>query len=90
MAKSKQKNKDKQKLKSDSSVSIKASSESQAEESPKGEKLQKVLARAGVGSRREMERWIEQGRFGIDGRRATLGDRIFPTQLVTQIGRAHV
>jgi len=86
-SKQKNKNKDKQKLKSDSSVSTQASSESQAEESPKGEKLQKVLARTGIGSRREMERWIEQGRFAIDGRRATLGDRIFPTQLVTLDGK---
>ena len=40
-----------------------------------GEKLQKVLARTGLGSRREMERWIEQGRVTVDGRPATLGDR---------------
>ncbi len=40
------------------------------------EKLQKVLARAGLGSRREMERWIEKGRITIDGRPATLGDRV--------------
>lgn len=40
-----------------------------------GEKLQKVLARAGLGSRREMERWIEQGRVELDGRVAKLGDR---------------
>jgi 23S rRNA pseudouridine2605 synthase len=40
------------------------------------EKLQKVLARAGLGSRREMERWIEAGRIHIDGRVATLGDRV--------------
>ncbi|MEP5766332.1 MAG: 23S rRNA pseudouridine(2605) synthase RluB [Halieaceae bacterium] len=41
-----------------------------------GEKLQKVLARAGVGSRREMERWIEAGRIRVDGKLATLGDRV--------------
>jgi len=41
-----------------------------------GEKLQKVLARSGLGSRREMERWIEQGRVTIDGKPASLGDRV--------------
>lgn len=41
-----------------------------------GEKLQKVLARSGLGSRREMERWIEEGRITIDGKPAKLGDRV--------------
>jgi 23S rRNA pseudouridine2605 synthase len=41
-----------------------------------GEKLQKVLARAGLGSRREMERWIEEGRVAVNGRKAALGDRV--------------
>lgn len=40
------------------------------------EKLQKVLANAGVGSRREMERWIEQGRVSVNGSIATLGARV--------------
>lgn len=40
------------------------------------EKLQKVLARTGLGSRREMERWIQDGRVSVDGRPATLGDRV--------------
>lgn len=39
------------------------------------EKLQKVLAREGYGSRREMERWIEAGRVAVDGTVASLGDR---------------
>jgi 23S rRNA pseudouridine2605 synthase len=42
----------------------------------KNEKLQKVLARAGIGSRREMERVIAQGRVIVNGLRATLGDRV--------------
>ena len=41
-----------------------------------GEKLQKVLARTGLGSRREMERWIEAGRVTVNGRVAALGDRV--------------
>ncbi|WP_413722787.1 23S rRNA pseudouridine(2605) synthase RluB [Sodalis sp. RH24] len=40
------------------------------------EKLQKVLARAGHGSRREVESLIEQGRVSVDGKIATLGDRV--------------
>jgi 23S rRNA pseudouridine2605 synthase len=40
------------------------------------EKLQKVLARAGYGSRREMERWITAGRIAVEGKTATLGDRV--------------
>ena len=40
------------------------------------EKLQKVLARAGYGSRREIESWIEAGRIKVNKRVATLGDRV--------------
>jgi 23S rRNA pseudouridine2605 synthase len=40
------------------------------------EKLQKVLARAGYGSRREIETWIEAGRITVNGAPAKLGDRI--------------
>jgi 23S rRNA pseudouridine2605 synthase len=47
-----------------------------AEKIQKDEKLQKVLARAGLGSRREMEKWISDGRVKLDGRIAELGDRV--------------
>lgn len=43
---------------------------------PLDEKLQKVLARAGVGSRREMERSIEAGQVKVNDRIAKLGDRV--------------
>ncbi|WP_430456026.1 23S rRNA pseudouridine(2605) synthase RluB [Rheinheimera sp.] len=46
------------------------------------EKLQKVLARSGVGSRREMETVISTGRVTVDGKVAHLGDRINANQLV--------
>lgn len=40
------------------------------------EKVQKVLARAGFGSRRELEEWIKQGRVKINGNVARIGDRV--------------
>jgi 23S rRNA pseudouridine2605 synthase len=49
---------------------------SEVVKSVSGEKLQKVLARAGLGSRREMERWIESGRIVVNGKVASLGDRV--------------
>lgn len=40
------------------------------------EKIQKVLANAGIGSRRQIEKIIEEGRITINGRLATIGDRM--------------
>ncbi len=42
------------------------------------EKLQKVLANAGLGSRRKMETWIEAGRVSVNGKIAKLGERVEP------------
>ncbi|MGC9418279.1 MAG: pseudouridine synthase [Rhodovulum sp.] len=39
------------------------------QDTPKGERIAKVLARAGVASRREAERMIEAGRVSVNGRR---------------------
>lgn len=47
-----------------------------------GEKLQKVLAQAGFGSRRTMEEWIAAGRVSVNGEPATLGMRVVPGDLV--------
>ncbi|HXS31089.1 MAG TPA: S4 domain-containing protein, partial [Steroidobacteraceae bacterium] len=37
--------------------------------------MQKILARAGLASRREAEEWIRAGRISINGEVATLGSR---------------
>jgi 23S rRNA pseudouridine2605 synthase len=41
-------------------------------------RLQKALAQSGVGSRREMEEWIEAGLVSVNGQKASLGDRVGP------------
>jgi 23S rRNA pseudouridine2605 synthase len=46
------------------------------------EKVQKVLARAGKGSRRELEAMISEGRVSVDGKSAFLGDRITGTEQI--------
>ena len=47
-----------------------------------GERLQKVLAGWGLGSRRAIEQWIEAGEVKVNGEVATLGARILPTDRV--------
>ena len=56
---------------------------------PKGERLQKVLANAGFGSRREIERRIEAGEVKVNGEVASLGDRVTPDDKI-MIGTKHV
>jgi 23S rRNA pseudouridine2605 synthase len=51
------------------------------------EKIQKVLANAGVGSRRQIEEWIKEGRIAVNGRVATIGDRMTYRDVVTVDGR---
>ena len=40
------------------------------------EKIQKILANAGVGSRRQIESLIQEGRVTVNGIKATIGDRM--------------
>jgi 23S rRNA pseudouridine2605 synthase len=54
-----------------------------AEDGP--QRLQKVLAAAGLGSRRACEELIAAGRVTVDGRRATLGDRADPLTAVIHV-----
>jgi len=51
------------------------------------EKLQKVLARAGLGSRRELEGWITAGRISVDGKIAKLGDRVTESEKIRIDGK---
>lgn len=54
---------------------------------PAGERLQKLLADAGLGSRREIEQWIRAGRVRLNGRPARLGDRARPEDRIEIDGR---
>jgi 23S rRNA pseudouridine2605 synthase len=53
----------------------------------KPERLQKALAQAGVGSRREMEEWIAAGKVSVNGVIATIGQSVIPTDKVKIGGR---
>jgi len=52
-----------------------------------GERIQKVLARGGVGSRREVESWIKEGLMTLNGMPAKLGDRLKEGDTVNLRGR---
>lgn len=52
------------------------------------ERLQKLLAAAGHGSRREIEDWIRAGRLTVDGRTAVLGESATAAADIRLDGRA--
>ena len=51
------------------------------------EKLQKVLARIGLASRREIERWIDARRVTVNARPASVGDRVGADDVIRVDGR---
>jgi 23S rRNA pseudouridine2605 synthase len=59
-------------------VSVKTATAKKSDDATQdvGERIQKVLARGGVGSRREIETWIGEGRLKLNGVIVKLGDRL--------------
>ncbi len=53
----------------------------------RGERIQKILAQLGLGSRRQIETWIAEGRIKVNGRVAKLGDRLCDTDDLILNGR---
>jgi 23S rRNA pseudouridine2605 synthase len=56
-------------------------------EPPQLERIQKLLSAAGVGSRREVERWIREGRLQINGEVPALGAKLAARDRITLDGR---
>ena len=54
------------------------------------ERLQKLLAQAGIASRRSAETMIEQGRITINGEVATLGDKADPEADIIMVDRVRL
>jgi 23S rRNA pseudouridine2605 synthase len=54
---------------------------------PATERVQKLLAAAGIGSRREVERWIREGRLQINGEVPALGHKLAVRDRITLDGR---
>jgi 23S rRNA pseudouridine2605 synthase len=51
------------------------------------ERIQKKLAQLGVGSRRQIEKWITEGRIKVNGEYATLGQPVSDDDVVYVSGR---
>lgn len=59
----------------------------QPEGSPGGERVQKLLSAAGIGSRREVERWIRESRLKVNGEVPELGAKLTARDRITLDGR---
>lgn len=51
------------------------------------ERIQKALARQGLGSRRQIESWIKEGKIQLNGEVANIGDQVKPGDQVMYSGR---
>jgi 23S rRNA pseudouridine2605 synthase len=69
------------------SIKPKSSRRTPAADQDASQKLQKVLAQAGLGSRRAMEVWIEAARVTVNGKVATIGARVTPADRIQVDGR---
>jgi 23S rRNA pseudouridine2605 synthase len=58
-----------------------------AKSPPPGERVQKLLSAAGIGSRREVERWIREARLKVNGEVPALGAKLTPKDRITLDGR---
>jgi 23S rRNA pseudouridine2605 synthase len=56
-------------------------------ESPSRERVQKLLSAAGIGSRREVERWIRESRLKVNGEVPELGAKLGAHDRITLDGR---
>ena len=65
----------------------KAQQNTPQDETLTGIRINKYLSSAGLCSRREADRLVEEGRIRIDGVTASAGDRVLPGQKVTADGR---
>lgn len=57
--------------------------ELQIDNNQTGERIQKALAHLGIGSRRDIEKWITEGRVKINGVIAVLGQRVAGKEVIT-------
>ncbi|HEV7358318.1 MAG TPA: S4 domain-containing protein, partial [Steroidobacteraceae bacterium] len=58
-----------------------------SEDAPAGERVQKLLSAAGIGSRREVERWIRESRLKVNGEVPALGAKLTARDRITLDGR---
>ena len=58
-----------------------------SQDAPAGERVQKLLSAAGIGSRREVERWIRESRLKVNGEVPALGAKLTARDRITLDGR---